>query len=153
MPLKVSVVPIGKVADLRLDAKRAQKVIENVLDMTAEAIRADYHVTTRTWSNKPTFVIEKPNPWERLIYTENEIYGYVSEGTPVRYATMTPDFQAKTAPRVIASGTGRGGVAFVSKAHPRPGIKAREFPETIGRKWDKEAPRQIERALASELFA
>lgn len=153
VPLRVSLQPIGKMDGFALEMAKLEKVVENALDETALAIQVDYQVTTRTWQHKPVFRIERKGPFERWIYTEDEIYGYVSEGTSVRYATMTPDFQAKSAPMLIASRTGKGGVAFVNKSRPKPGIKAREFPEAIGRKWDSEWARQLERALASELFA
>ena len=47
---------------------------------------------------------------------------------------MTPDFVAKTKPRVIGSGQGRGGLAYVDTRRPRPGIEAREYEPEIAKR-------------------
>jgi len=118
-----------------LDPKAFERAIENFLDAGAENIRVDFQVTTQTWREKPKFTIEKAGRESRWIYTGDKIYKFISGGTSVRYATMTPDFIPKTQIGYIGSGAGRGGVAFVNKKYPRPGIKAREFPKAIVRKW------------------
>ena len=40
---------------------------------------------------------------------------------------MTPNFKAKTSPSRYQAQAGAGGVAFISKLKPKPGIKARNF--------------------------
>lgn len=143
--------PIQAIIPKRLfSAARMERVVENFLTMTADAIKIDFDVTTRTWKRRPVFLV-RGKKGERTIYTDSDIYKFVSGGTRVRYATMTPGFRAKTRVRYIGSNMGRGGVAFISRKHPRPGIKAREFPEAIIAKWDKEAPRQMQRALDAEV--
>lgn len=132
-----------------LDSKAARRVIENVITQTSLAIQADFNVTTQTWRKRPVFVIKR-TPNGAQIYTTNLIYKFVSGGTRVRYATMTPGFVAKTRVAQIMSRQGRGGLMYISKRHPRPGIKARKFPETIGDKWQKQLPSQFERAIATE---
>lgn len=56
---------------------------------------------------------------------------WLDQGTSVRYATMTPDFKPKTTPGVFWSGSGAGGLLYVSKQRPRPGIKARNWSEKL----------------------
>jgi hypothetical protein len=132
------------------DPKRLTRAIDNGLNAAALGVQVDFNVTTQTWAGRPEFVI-KAGKFERYIYTLNKIYKFVSGGTRVRYATMTPDFGAKTAVGKIASFKGRGGMAYISKRHPRPGIKAREFAETIQEKWKKELPQVLQRAIDSEV--
>jgi hypothetical protein len=131
--LKVKAVIPGKFNDTTL--KEFTDAMERVID------RADkeFAKTYATWKNKPEFEksIEADN--NKVIGStltsgegsrENP-YPFVTKGTRVRYAIMTPDFAAKTQPRVIGSGGGRGGLLFVNKNKPMPGIEAREFEEEI----------------------
>jgi hypothetical protein len=108
--------------------------VEEQLDKVALGIKADFEKTTKTWKNKPPFEIRKA-AFKRTIQTTNKIYYFVSGGTRVRYATMTPDFSPKTRPNYLGSVAGRGGLMYVSKKKPRPGIKAREFDKTIVMLW------------------
>jgi hypothetical protein len=132
------------------DPRRLQRVIENTLNQSALAVKADFGVTVQTWSDKPQFKIERKEG-ERVISTDNLIYFFINNGTRVRYATMTKDFQAKTRAGFIGSGGGRGGVAFVSKRRPKPGIKARKFDVVIKKKWDDKLPTRLQRAIDSEV--
>ena len=116
--------------------------IDNFLDMTAQAMQADYYVTVKTWKTKVDFIINNFGKYGRDIFTYSKEYLFVNDGTRVRYATMTPDFAPKSSPGIIRSYTGRGGVAFISKKHPRPGIKARLFNLAINKKWEKQYGRQ-----------
>lgn len=70
-----------------------------------------------------------------IVTTEDKRYKFVDEGTKVRYATMSPNFVAKTKPKSLTAGRGRGGVLFVNKNRPRPGIKARGFTKLVTAKW------------------
>jgi len=127
-----------------------ERAVNNALDASALDIKIDFDVTTQTWRRRPRFFIRR-EPGQRLIYTENRIYRFVSGGTRVRYATMTPDFKAKTVVRVIASYPGRGGRAFINKRKPRPGIKARKFSEEIIKKWQPRLPTIFQRAIDAEV--
>jgi hypothetical protein len=132
-----------------LDPKKYEKAISDTLDMLAENVLVDFKVTTRTWSTQPDFVKEK-DPGVRRVYTTNLIYKFVSGGTRVRYATMSPGFIAKTKTGVIGSTAGKGGMMFVSRKFPRPGIEARKFDVAIRDKWIKRTPALLQRAIVSE---
>lgn len=129
---------------------RLEKAVENALDGAALAAKADFGVTTQTWETPVKFEIEAVKQGVREVFTTNKIYLYVNHGTRVRYATMTPDFQPKTTPRLIRSRRGAGGVAYVRKDRPRPGIKARKFDEEIAKKWRKQLPKTLQRAIDAE---
>jgi len=133
-------------------------------EKVAPEIEKDFAKTTRTWSEKPEFTREVKigvAAGGRLakqvtgsatgvsveVSTDSDIYRFVDEGTKVRYATMTPNFLAKTRPNVIGSRRGRGGVLFVNKKKPRPGIKARNFSKLIQKKWQPRFRKEMQAAL------
>lgn len=155
--LKIKLLPIDE-ASKSLDPAKQLQAIENALNQTAMAIKVDYNVTTATWSKRPTFQIKKVDQTTRDIYTENEIYGYVSDGTkphvikPVRAAALAfqANYAAKTTPRVIASRPGGSfGPTVFSQGVMHPGFPGRDFPEVINDKWEKEWPTQLQRAINS----
>lgn len=130
------------------DPARVLKAVENELEGRAYDVKADFDSTTRTWNDKPTFTITKA-PLRRSVFTRSDIYRYISRGTRVRYAVMTADFAAKTRTGYIGSNVGKGGMAFLGKK-PLPGIKARQFEETIGKKWQGLMPAILQRAIDAE---
>jgi hypothetical protein len=111
--------------------------ITAAMQETVKEFDQDFQKTTRTWKRRPRFQKKVTAQTDRVIgeaWTENVIYHFVSGGTRVRYATMTPDFVAKTRTGWVGSRPGRGGLLYVNKNRPRPGIKARKFPEAIAKK-------------------
>jgi len=146
--LGLEAVTIGR--DL-FNTAQVSRIIANTLEGVAKDIEIDFKVTTQTWGHKPGFKIQRPSNTVRIIGTGDDIYKYVSGGTRVRFATMTPDFKAKTRVGVIGSGAGRGGVAYIRRDRPRPGIKARKFDLAIAKKWKGLIKGVFDRALASEL--
>jgi len=133
----------------RLKIAEVWYAIQAELEKVGKDIVKDFEKTTSTWTDKPEFeMLTDDNPPSVLVATDDKIYGYVSGGTRVRYATMTNPFQAKTQPGVIGSRAGVGGVLFISKKRPRPGIKARKFEATIQKKWKSPFKKRMELALA-----
>lgn len=127
--------------EIKAEAKEIQK---DMLD--------DFKRTTKTWKHQPEFSAKVDygsavGGVRIQIATDDPIYKYIDEGTKVRYATMTRDFQAKTEPNVILSTPGKGGVLFVNKKRPRPGIKARKFTKIIAKSYKPEFSRRIKNAL------
>lgn len=113
-----------------------------------------FGLTYKIWEHKPNFlqsVEEKRNQIIGSTLTSGDgskdnPYPFVTRGTSVRFATMTPDFSPKSTPRVIGSKGGRGGVAYIDKRRPRPGIQAREFEPEIA---EREQPKFIRRGQAA----
>lgn len=79
----------------------------------------------------------------------NLVYYMLNHGTVVRYATMTGDplFNAKTRPKWLGSGQGDGGMVYVSKFVPRPGITAREWDVAVKEKYEKIIVSQLRSSL------
>lgn len=121
--------------------------IRGALDEVAEDAKKDFEATVETWERQPEFEITGESIISREVFTQDKIYFFINNGTSVRYATMTPDFQAKTTPRVIGSNRGSGGVHFINRNRPRPGIEARKFDEVIAKKWEKQFPLILQKAV------
>lgn len=175
MPQAVSirVEYIGPKPGQFFDEREFNRVVDDALMENAQAIRVDYRVTVRTWSNKPVFKLKRGGKSSEKwidIYTEDEIYGYVSGGTkgpyliqprPERLAetrgharlVFEANYKAKTKVRSISSREGGSfGPVVAPPAVMHPGIEAREFPEVIGEKWDEEWPRNLQRAIAAATY-
>lgn len=137
---------------------KQQLAITNALEGTSRAILVDYKVVSQTWTHKPKFDIERSNEYERIIATTDEIFGYVEYGTRphiirprnasrLRFQT---GYKAKTSPNVIASRPGgKFGPTVFSREVKHPGTKPRHFSKAIKTKWQREWPRNLQRAIAA----
>ena len=130
------------------DPARMAEGIQNALDTTAEQIRTDFLTTVQTWNHNPEFKIDR-GVWDRRIYTVDEIYAWVNNGTePHTIAPVTKKAlrfltggRAKTEPGFIGSTSGAVGSAeVVTKRVNHPGGRPRRFDEEIGNKWQEEFP-------------
>jgi hypothetical protein len=125
-------------------AQFEERINRNVL---AEAERLsgryldEYRKRVDTWNDPPSFSAkvdgdvrgDRPDIVINIEGTEfqRQKWRWINDGTAIRYATMSKDFQAKTAPGRRVSTAGAGQVLFVKKSVPRPGIKARNFERDI----------------------
>lgn len=76
---------------------------------------------------------------------------WLNSGTSIRYATMTRGFKAKTRTGRVTAGIGAGGLAFVDRKVPRPGIKARRWYYYIPRLARKNFLKNIDNAISKGL--
>lgn len=139
------------------DARRLGVRWLNVLRKYEKLIKADYYRTTASWKNHhPVFQSKVRylggNP-RLFVYTDDRVYGEIDGGTPVRYVTMTPDFEPKTRARVLDSFPGKGKVAYKNKNIPRPGIEPRWFSDEITVKYEDRITRDLDRATDEGLEA
>jgi hypothetical protein len=144
--VRISAKVIGPAGGKLFDAQAIERAIEQELDHQADLVRQEFEKTTATWSHKPAFMVQR-SPWQRDIGTDDQQYFWINAGTSVRYAHMTRNFSPKTAPGIIGSMGGSGGLAFISKKHPRPGIKAREFDKAIAKTWEPILARALQDAI------
>jgi hypothetical protein len=103
-----------------------------------EIVEKKFKSSASTWSHDPGFVVENKVKGFGAsfkvvgeVYTEDDVYRYLNDGTSVRYATMTKNFSPKTKPGRISARAGSGGLHYVSRGRPRPGIKARNWDVLI----------------------
>src|SRR5450759_2671498 len=112
---------------LDLKAKKLSQVVKDIAKDMGNRVWLDYLRTVETWKNVPKFerVVEiSGDTVTVMVGTDDLIYKFVDLGTRVRYATMSPDFKAKTRPGILGSRAGSGEMLFVDKKHPKPGIQA-----------------------------
>ena len=143
-----------------LNPKALTQAIENGLDSAAVGIRSEFQRTVMTWDHKPKFAIDA-YPGKRVIYTDDEIYGYVSGGTRphiirVKNAKMLhfyrTGFRAKSSVNSLRANQGKRASqdeTFV-KSVKHPGTAARDFDKQIQMRWKKLFPEQMQRAIDSE---
>lgn len=139
------------------------RAVNNTLDGAAEGARIDFQATVETWDAKPDFYIGKSN-LVRTIYTDNEIYFYVSAGTrPHPIMPKTADgalvffgtgFRPKT--RVMALRSNKGAKAnkglVKTKIVNHPGTEPRRFDEAVSKKWKPQMAKILQRALDAEFI-
>jgi hypothetical protein len=130
----------------------------------ADGFEEDFQATTATWKHWVKFekTVDLGDPLRAAVYTDDEIYRYVNDGTephPIfagiytgksnkRALAFPGTFSAKTAPRVIGSGAGAsGGKTSVVPYVNHPGTEAREFDAVIQEKWTPRFKNTMEKAL------
>jgi len=128
------------------------KVDARVSDFASGELTDDFNETQKTFKDK--FAVQTQDKSSRSqvnheAFIAEPIYFFLSGGTAVRYATMSPDWRSKTQPGRLGAGPGRGRVLYVNKRKPRPGIKARKFDEQIVQKEKKPFERAVEEAIAA----
>lgn len=104
-------------------------------------MKVDYEKTVATWKVRPRFEMltqRTSSIASVLVGTDNRIYAYVNNGTSIRYATMSKDWDSKSRVHVIGSFPGSGRREFVSKFHPQRGIAAREWSLVIEKKYERD---------------
>jgi hypothetical protein len=149
-------------ARLLFDTAKLARAVENAGRGAAAGMQVDFDVTTRTWKHRPKFIVRRPRPGEWEIYTIDKIYGIVSSGSPPhkiaaksggRLAFNKTGFRPKSRPRYIGSNKGRQADKDFRRpaAVNHPGHTAREFPEAIVKKWEKQLPSIFQRAIDSEV--
>lgn len=142
----------------------------------ADGVAADFRRTTSTWATKVTFqvkVSETPQAITFQVFTDNQIYAWVSRGTgaqgshaasanwypiyPVNAKRIAypGDFTPKTATgKLDALPGGKSGPMVIASHVRHPGIKARNFEETLKTKWEPlfgSRMASVMRTIASQL--
>lgn len=142
-----------------VNTAQLRRAVDNALEGEAKAVKVDLDTTTQTWAKRPAFTIAREDG-KREVSTDDEIFGYVDEGTPPHIITahgpgplvFGVGGRAKTTPRVIGSKAGTKGstIARARQVH-HPGTAAREFTDTIKKKWDDRLPDVLQRAIDAEV--
>lgn len=128
----------------RFDPDAFSREMIKEMEKINKDIRKDFDKTVASWEH-PAHFTTRVNVSQGLIEGHTRtarirgekppelIYYFLNQGTRVRFAKMTPDFQPKTRVRVLDSFPGAGGLEAVDHIG-RPGIKARRWNEAIATK-------------------
>ena len=148
------------------DWKAVERELVTSMRQVAKIIDSDFQDTIASWNTQPEFKTEetvKPVVIREFVYTENEIYGWVSGGTgsfreggseypivaknadTLAYPSL---FSPKTSPGWVGSqGGGKSGPMVFPKAVMHPGIEPRNFPLAIKEKREKWILRIMQEAM------
>ena len=149
----------------RFQSAAFRKAIEAAANRAGNDILKDFKATTSTWKHKPGFekiVSYSPSPVEIMVATDDEIYGYVNNGTrphPIfpknaKALAFPGVYSAKTTPGVIGSKPGGSSGPTVFAAYVQhPGTEARHFDKVIQKKWGPLFKRRMERAMKEAAIA
>lgn len=154
----MKLLPIAPTTDLFVLPAIARAIRTTLRDVAEDAQR-DLAKTVASWERQVTFAITTI-PEGFLVTTDDEVWGFVDKGTRPHVIVprnkkvlfFGPGAQAKTRPRVIASGSGsKGGAKVVAHRVNHPGTEAREFSATLQERYDRELGQRIDAALAGVL--
>lgn len=116
----------------------------NVLTALARVsadVKRDFKRTVETWNHKVTFTPGKTfsrgargreAEYGISVTTDDRIWGWLNEGTEVRYVSLSEDFEPKTLPNTFESFEGQGGVVGWGQ---NPGIPARNWTDMAERQY------------------
>ena len=134
--------------------------IRKAIHDTGMNMKKTFEGTTSTWDTDVKFTMRSTftdSKCEIEVSTDNEIYGYVNEGTKPhvirpRFAkrlAFQTGYRAKTRPKSITSGPGgaSGPYAYANVVH-HPGTKAREFTKYVTIRYVDILPMVIQQAIA-----
>lgn len=122
---------------------RVRLNVLQAIQRTAADVKRDFQRTVTTWNHKVTFTIGKrfsrgsrgsEAEYGFTVTTDDEIWGWLNEGTARRKVRMSDDFAPKTTPNVFGSEEGQGGVAGWAEM---PGIEARNWTEIVERTYER----------------
>lgn len=142
------------------DPAKMARALTNAMNGVAKDVKIDFAVTTQTWRHRADFAISSPATYTRRVATDDEIYGYVNDGTRPHIIQAKPGgilefwtpFTSKTLPNQIMSRAGRvGNTINRARLVQHPGTTARKFDVAIKQKWDKQFGQIMQRAIDSEV--
>ena len=142
-----------------LDIDGIVDALVKAAEQAADDIEKDFQYTVMTWNHQPKFeklVSVDSDGIAVIVGTDDEIYGYVNDGTKDHYVApvhakalrFRPIYVAKTSPgSMVAKRGGSSGDYVYSRGHMVSGIKARKFDKRIEKEWNKKYKRRMEKAM------
>lgn len=161
------VVLIKEIKPQRFREEVFNRELRNALRRVGYRLKKDFEGTTATWEHQPKFVVKShltkqlPSPSVE-VYTEDEIYRYVNEGTrphdiwagaytgksEAKTLAFPSMFIPKTTPGSLEVDYGASGGETVFTPYVRhPGTKARKFDQQIKEKREKWFRNQMHEAM------
>lgn len=144
MPVRMFMLKrIGR-AKIRMNSRIfVDEMTRAVKDFGEQYIIPAFRETTRTWKeHHPAFhwkISRSDNFFRMEVVVTDRIYRFLNDGTSIRWAIMSKDWESKTAPGWIGSGPGRGRVTWRGRNRyleeqgllPKQGIDARNWTGLI----------------------
>ena len=139
-----------------IPAGAIEQAIINATKMSSEGVRTDFDVTVQTWKHNVDFYMRAIDKFTIVVGTGDEIYGYVNNGTSAhdifprgKRLRFQTGYRAKTRPngRIASYGGGKSGPFVFARKVRHPGTSGRFFNKIIARKWKRQYPIQMRRAI------
>jgi hypothetical protein len=142
-----------------LNVEGMMAALTKAANEVADEMVVDFAFTTATWKHQPKFerlVQVGPDQIAILVGTDDEIYGYVNDGTrphpiyPKRAKRLRfqPVYTAKTVPGSMTSRAGGPSGPFVySMGVQHPGTQPRNFDEKIEKETKPRFKSRMEQAM------
>lgn len=157
----MGIVSIPRQAGL-LDPEGLLAALEAEVDSVAAGMTEDYLDITATWDHAVVFERVKETQGELtvIVYTDDEVLGYLNNGTRPHVIEPRPDnphqklfferdYTRKTSPRTIGSfAGGKHGPMVVSEGVFHPGNPAFAFDEAITAFWQPVFQERVQAVLA-----
>jgi hypothetical protein len=155
---QIILIPI-KIKKNHLDPKTMGKILSSFLDKAALSVQDDLAKPAKTWTKQPRIIIKSTSFLVREIYTENQIYQWLNDGTRKNYPIpknlvgskmlrFQEGYKAKTRVRVLgSSGGGKFGKVVFRKRVIHPGITARHWVDEVVKKWERKLPKDLRNAI------
>lgn len=154
----VGMVAIGpRVWGTAIPTKKVKAAILNTLEMSALGVQTDFDVVTATWDHKPDIEIVSEGEYKRTVVVKGKVFKLVTEGTSAhdifprnkRRLVFSRNYKAKTRPNgyIKSYAGGRSGPKVFARKVRHPGFSGRHFDKIIKRKWSKQFPIQMRRAV------
>lgn len=113
--------------------------LERTLSQSATRAKKKLELTTRNFQQVlPTFLIEEYEQGHDLIMAvgpednkSGQIWVYLDQGTDIRYAILSSDWNSKTRPNSFSTSLGSGRVVKIDINFPQPGIEARNWTKLL----------------------
>jgi hypothetical protein len=141
------------------NVKAFDREMMNGLKDLGKNIEKTFEGTVENWETKVDFKVETEQNGSSMtltVYTTNEIYGYVNDGTrahtivPVRAPALrfASGFVSKTRPNSLRSGAGRSfGPMVTAKIVHHPGTTPRHFTKYIALKHTRDLFEHVQDAV------
>lgn len=143
-------IKVRPVLPIRFNARAINDALESLVQELVEEAEKDFQRTVATWARKPTFRKQVRRSFTQIlgeVTTEDRLYRFIDLGTSKGYAEMERGWSPKTRPNVIGSFPGSGRRRRLNFFRPKPGVKARNFSQVIGEKFQAQALRRGQGAI------
>lgn len=140
------------------DKKWVDEVVATMRRKTGPELKFEFQQTVNTWKNKPTFTIHQETQSNRIlvdVYTFNDIYRLVNEGSPKHPIPRAPGFlryrtgyasKSKAGSKHSFVG-GKFGGWRVAKQVQHPGFEARKFDQLIAEDYNPKFQKDMQEAF------
>lgn len=145
------------------DKRWVEEIADTLKNKAAPTLKTLFRGTTFGWSHHPSFrqkLIRRASSLSMEVYTEDDIYRLVNEGSPPHYIpksgttfmSFRPGYKAATRPGSLVSGRAyrsgkQVGAYRISRDKPHPGFEPRVFDEQVARAYEPILKRDVQAAL------